>query len=471
MFEHPIIRRLAVCIGMLVACLLGIPIPGRSQAQNPFLGSVPTGKATAATLDLSLRDAIARALKYNLGGIESQQNARAAHAVRLRRLNSLLPTLSADLQAEENQINLRAQGFNPMIPGVNIPTIVGPFSVNDARAYLSQEILNWSDIKNWKSASESELASEDTYKSDRNLIVYTAGNAYLLVISDQATVDSVRAQVQTAKTLLQNDLDLHQHGLIANIDLLRAQVEYQTQQQRLIAAENQLSIDKLALARVIGLPTGQPYRLADSAPYAPLAGITLSQALDQAYASRPDYLAAKAEVRAAQLALESAAAENYPTLSTATNYGDIGSPDFGTSHGTFGFSVSLDVPIFQGSRVRADKLQADSALEQRRAELADLGGQIDQQVRTAMFNLKSSSDLVSVSRSNIELANQTLAQSQDRFRAGVADNLEVVQAQESVAAANQSYIGSLYSFNLAKLSLSLAMGVAEQSALQYLGMR
>lgn len=471
MVGHPGARHPVVCICVLAACWLGFPIFGMGQARSPFLGSVPAGQATAATLDLSLRDAISRALKYNLGGIEGQEDTRAAHAVRLRRLNALLPSLSADLQTSENQINLLAQGFNPRIPGVSIPTIVGPFSVNDVRAFLSQEILNWSEMKNLKSASQSELASEDAYKSDRNLVVYTAGDAYLVVISDRATVDSVRAQVATAQTLLHNDQDLHQHGLIASIDLLRAQVEYQTQQQRLIAAENQLSIDKLALARVIGLPNGQPFRLADRAPYAPLAGITLSQVLEQAYASRPDYLAAKAEARAAELALDGAAAENYPTLSTATSAGDIGSPNFGTSHGTFSFALTLDVPIFQGSQVRADKLQADSALEQRRAELADLGGQIDQQVRTALFNLKSSSDLVSVARSNIELANQTLAQSRDRFRAGVADNLEVVQAQESVAAANQSYIGSLYSFNLAKLSLSLAMGVAEQSALQYLGMR
>ncbi|HEV2386309.1 MAG TPA: TolC family protein [Candidatus Acidoferrales bacterium] len=450
---------------------MAIPSGGAGQAQSPFLGSAPAGRATGTTLDLSLKDAIALALRYNLGGIESEQNTRAARAARLRGLNALLPNLSAGLAASENQINLRAQGFNPSIPGVAIPTLVGPFSVNDARAYLSGEILNWSDLKNWKAATETERASQDSYKSDRNLVVFTAGEAYLLVISDGATVDSVRAQVKTSQTLLENDLDLHEHGLIANIDLLRARVEYQTQQQRLIAAENQLAIDKLGLARVIGLPSGQDYRLADAAPYAPLAAITLSQALEQAYATRPDYLAATASVRAAELSLEGAAAENYPSLSTAANYGDIGSPSFGSSHGTFSAGVTLSIPIFQGTRVRAAKLQADAVLEQRRAELGDLGGRIDQQVRTAFFNLKSSSELVTVARSNIDLANQTLSQARDRFRAGVADNLEVVQAQESVATANQSYIASLYSFNLAKLSLSLAMGVAEESALQYLGMR
>ena len=131
--------------------------------------------------------------------------------------------------------------------------------------------------------------------------------------------------------------------------------------------------------------------------------------------------------------------------------------------------MTLNVPIFRGTRVRADTLEADAALRQRQAELADLDGEIDQQVRTAFFNLRSSSDLVTVAQSNIELANQTLVQAQDRFTAGVANNLDVVQAQESVASANQSYIASLFTYNLAKISLAQAMGVAEQSALTFLG--
>jgi outer membrane protein TolC len=471
MFGKPRAQHSIFFICAFVGLLLAFPGRGQAQRQSAFSGSVPTGQATPTTLDLSLQEAFTRALKYNLGGIESREKTRAAHAQRLRSLNALLPSLSARLSGAVLQIDLPAEGFNLRIPGVSIPKVVGPFSVGDARAYLSQEIFSWSDIKNLKSASEGEKASQDAYKSDRNLVVFTTGNAYLLVISDLATVESVRAQVKTAQTLVQNDIDLNHHGLIASIDLLRARVEYQTQQQRLIAAENQVEIDKLTLARIIGLPSGQQFRLTDSVPYALLEGITEEQALQQARSTRPDYLSAQAQVGAAELASQAAAAENYLTLSTDTNYGDIGSPNFSSSHGTLGFAITLNVPIFQGSRVRADKLQADAALQQRRAELADLEGQIDAQVRTAFFNLKSSSELVSVAQSNIDLANQTLAQAQDRFRAGVADNLEVVQAQESVASANQSYINSLFAFNVAKISLAQAVGVAEQSALQYLGVK
>jgi outer membrane protein TolC len=465
--------RVGELVLLLAVSTLVVAFPkwSRAQAQSFFQGSVPTGQPTGTMLNLSLRDAFARALRYNLGEIESQENTRAARAVRLRSLNALLPNLAARVSAELQQVNLRALGFPSSLGPITLPMVLGPFGVADARAYFSQEIFNWSDIKNWKSSAESERASQYTYRSDRDLVVLTAANAYLLVIADAADVDSIRAQVKTSRTLYQNDVDLHKNGVIAAIDELRAHVELQTQQQRLIASENQLNIDKLVLARVIGLPNGQQFRLTDTVPYAPLAGMTLPQALSEAYSTRPDYLSDKAQVRAAELALQGAAAENYPSLSTSTDFGDIGSPNFGISHETFDFGVTLNIPIFQGSRVRADKLQADSALQQRRAELADLGGRIDQQVRTAFFNLQSSSEQVGVAKSNIDLANQTLTQAQDRFKAGVADNLEVVQAQESVASANQSYIGSVYSYNVAKISLAQAMGIAETSGLQYLGVR
>lgn len=455
-----------IACGLLASVLMCSQL-ARAQAQNPYLGSVPAGEATVGTLDLSLGDALHRALKYNLGAIESDQDTRTAHAVRLRELNALLPDLSARISASREQINFKAQGLRISIPGVNIPTVVGPFGVTDARAYVS-DVFNWSDLKNWKSSEESEKASRYSYQSDRDLVVFTAGTAYLIVISDSATLDSVRAQVKTAETLYQQDADQNKHGLIASIDVLRAEVEWETQRQRQIAAENQLNIDKLSLARIIGLPAGQQFRLSDSVPYAPLESLSLDQALQQAYATRPDYLGAKAQLQAAELALQASSAENYPYLSTAADYGDIGSPDFSSSHGTVNLTAALNIPIFQGSRVRADKLAADAVQARRKAELADLGGRIDDQVRTAFYNLKSSSDLVSVARSNMDLANRALDQARDRFASGVADNLEVVQAQESVASAEQSYIASLFAFNSAKISLAQALGIAEKSALQYL---
>jgi outer membrane protein TolC len=459
----------ATCLTLLV----GSAEPGSAQSieQPPsrFLGSLPTGERTSTTLQLSLKDAFERALRYNLGLVESNQDVRAARAERLRSLNRLLPDIHGEVSGSREQLNLAAAGLSFSIPGVSVPTVIGPFGVADARVYTTQSIFNWSDIKQWKSAAASEQASQHANRSDREIVILAAGNAYLTVISDRATMDSTRAQVATAETLHARAVDQNKAGVIAGIDVLRARVELQTQQQRLIAAENQLAIDKLGLARIIGLPKGQVFEITDSVPYAPLDGITLEDALARAVTTRPDYLSAQSKVRAAELERQSAAAGNYPSLSADADYGDIGSPNFGTSHGTFSVAVTLTVPIFQGTRVRANTLAADSALQQRKAELADLDGRIDQDVRTAFLNLRSSSDLVTVARSNIELAGQTLGQAQDRFVAGVATNLDVVQAQESVASANQSYIASLYAYNLAKIALAQAIGIAEQAALQYLG--
>jgi len=439
-----------------------------AQTANPFLGSVPTGEATGSILDLSLSDAFERALRYNLGAIESRENTRAAHAARLRSLNALLTTVTGRVSASVNQINLQALGFNLTIPGVSISPVVGPFHVNDARIFVTQELFNWSDIQSLKSSSESERASQLSYQSDRDLVVFTTGGAYLLVISDEAAVDSIRAQVRTAQALYDQGVDKNAQGVIARIDVLRARVELQTQQQRLIAAENQLRIDKLSLARVIGLPNGQDFRPTDTVPYRALEDLTVEQSLAQAYAIRPDYLAAQRQVTAAELASRAATAEAYPSGSLAADYGRIGNPNFSAAHGTYTVSAAVNIPILLGTRVRADKLQAESTLAQRRAELADLRGRINDQVRTALYNLKSSSELVAVAQSNIDLANETLTQAQNRLAAGVANNLEVVQAQESVAAANQSYIASLYAFNVAKIALAQTLGVAERSAVAYL---
>jgi outer membrane protein TolC len=457
----------------LPVLLLLLASPQMTAAQTPdaFGGSVPSGPAAAETLPLSLTDAVERGLRLNLGLIESGQEARAARAARLRALADLLPNLTGRVSVARQQIDLRAQGFDLTIPGVRIPTIVGPFTVTDARGYLSQEIFNWSSIKSWKSAAESEKAARFSYLSARELVVLTTGSSYLRVISDAASVQSIRAQVRTAQTLYERAADQNKAGLIASIDVLRGRVELQTQQQRLIAAENQLAIDKLALARVIGLPNGQQFELTDSVPYAPLTALSLEEALSQARATRPDHLGAQSQLRAAELARQAAAAGHDPSLSVEANIGDIGSPNFGTSHGTFAAIATLSVPVFEGGRVRADKLEADSVLQRRRAELADLDARIDEQVRTAFLNLNSSADLVAVARSNVDLADQTLVQAQDRFSAGVADNLELVQAQESVASANQSYIASVYAHNLAKISLAQVIGVAERSALEYLGVK
>jgi outer membrane protein TolC len=434
--------------------------------ESPYLGSVPTGTPTGAVLQLSISDALDRGLKYNLGLIESDVRARTARAERLRRLNELLPNVTASISQTVEQINLRALGLK--LPIAGFPVIVGPFGVQDARGYVSQTIFDWNSVENLKASNDRLKASQNSYKSSRDLVVLAVANAYLQVIADSSTIESQQAQLSTSEALYQRARDQRAAGVAARIDELRAQVELQTQQQRLIAARDQRSKDMLSLARTIGLPAGQEFTLSDNVPYVPLEGVSLDMALQEAYGNRPDYLSAQLEVRAADLSKKAAVAENFPTVTSAANYGDIG-PNFGNSHGTFAASASLNIPIFQGTRVKADVLEADATLQQKQAQLGDLKGRIDQDVRSVFFDLDSASELVKVAKNNMDLARETLTEAQDRFGAGVTDNIEVVQAQESVSLADQAYISSLYAFNIAKVQLARAVGVAERDVKGYLG--
>jgi outer membrane protein TolC len=205
----------------------------------------------------------------------------------------------------------------------------------------------------------------------------------------------------------------------------------------------------------------------DTATYAPPPNISLDEAIMRAYASRAGYQSRLAQVSAAELARKAAAAGYYPSVSTAVNYGDIGLNP-ANSHGTVAATAALNIPIFQGGKVHGDVLQAEAALRQNRELLDNLRGQIDQDVRNAFLDMQSAADQVEVARSSVDLANQTLIQARDRFSAGVTDNIEVVQAQQSVASANESLISSLYSYNVSKVELGRAIGNAETGVQEYL---
>ncbi len=299
------------------------------------------------------------------------------------------------------------------------------------------------------------------------MVVPVAGNAYLQAIAAEARVETAEAQVKTAQTLYDRASDRQKAGVVPAIDALRAQVELHSQKQQLIAVRNDLAKQKLSLSRIIGLPLGQEFVLTDKAPYATLVPPPLDEALRRAYLARADYQAALAQMRSAELERRAASAERYPTFDVEGDFGDVGVTP-ASSNGTFHVAGTVTVPIFQGGKAHADGLQAEAALRQAKSRLEDLRGQIDNDVRNALLDLSAAADQVEVARSAVDLAEQTLTQAQDRFAAGVTDNLEVVQAQQSVASAHENYISSLYAHNLAKVELARSLGDAEQGVKQYL---
>ncbi len=431
--------------------------------QSPYNGSVAQGTVKPEAVSLTFQDAIELALKNNLGVLLQSYNTIAARGQKWKELSELLPNVTARVSENVVQENLAAQGLR--FPG--FPTVVGPFGFSDARVYLSQSILNLKALSRERGAREDERAAQFSYKDARDLVVLATGNAYLQALSGAARVETAEAQLQTAQALYGKATDQQNAGLSPAIDTLRSQVEFQNRQQQLIVARNDFAKQKLALVRAIGLPVGQEIALTSKAPYDAIATLGIEASLQRAYASRSDYLAAAQQVRAAAYYRKGATAEYFPTIDATADYGDLGI-NFGNSHGTFTVAGRLNIPIFQGGKVHADVLQSEATLRQARAQLDNLRGQIEYEVRTALLDLEAADQQVQVARSSVDLAEQTLMQARDRFAAGVTDNLEVVQAQQTVAGAHESYISSLYAHNLAKIELVRAMGYAEQGVMQYL---
>ena len=445
-----------------------ISLPG---SQSPFTGSEAEGKATPEVLPLGLRDAIDRGLRNNLGLLLSGDQTIMARGERWKELSNLLPNVSARVQEDVQNQSLAALGFQKLFPlfGLtgNVPAVTPSFNYFDARASFSQSLLNIRDLQQERAASEKLKSAQNTYKDAREIVVLAVGNAYLLAIATAARIDTTEAQVANAQALYDKAIDQQRAGLSPAIDTLRSQVELQTRQQQLIAARNDFAKQKLSLARIIGLPSGQQFYLTEKAPYRTLTPLPLETYLERAYVSRQDYQAAQAQVRAAELSHRAAVAGRYPSLDVNANYGDIGVTP-AHSNGTWQVDGGLNIPIFAGGKVHSDVLEADAQLKQARSQLNDLRGRIDYEVRSALLDLNSAAEQVEVARSSVELADQALDQSRDRFTAGIADNLEVVQAQESVAGAHESYIQSLYAHNLAKVELAYAIGDAEQGVKRYL---
>jgi outer membrane protein TolC len=435
-----------------------------SSPQNPFLGSVTGGKASDTQLDLSLSDAIDRALNYNLGLLLAGQQERAARGARLQALSDLLPHLHGGLSESVQQINLAAFGFPPL-PGV--PNIIGPFPVFDVRAYLTQSVMNFHSIHKLHAESEKEKAEQYQVRDARELVVLVTANLYLLAVSEESRVDSAESQLKTAQALYDQAFDMKKAGMTPGIDVLRAQVALESRRQQLIQIRNELEKSKLVLARAIGMPLAQQFRLADRIRYSPMPPITLDAALQRAYAERADYLAEVALVHAAESSKKAAQGKYLPSIMLQADYGDIGQHP-NESHGTFSVIGMLRIPLFEGTRTQGEVLEADAQLRGRQAQLADLGVQIEQQVRMVFLDLSATAEQVEVSQKALDLAEQEMQQAQDRFSAGVAGNLEVVQAQDEVATANENFISSLFANCVAKASLARAMGGAESAVKELL---
>lgn len=467
--SHFTIRRRAGLAGLAMAALMFTTMSadgqyGGTASVGQASGSVPSGAATSDVVQLTLRDAIKQGVRYNLATIESGENARIARGQRLLALSKLLPQIGVGVSENVDQVSLATFGLK----GSGFPPVVGPFSYSSAEVSLSQTLFSLESIQRLRAAHTAEQAAQLNYQDVLDVVTLAIGNAYLEAIEANSRIEAQEAQVQNAKALYDQARDEVEAGTAPRIDLTRTEVQLHTEEYNLSVARNNFAVAKLNLSRAIGLPLGQQFELADQLPYSDINPPSVEDAIAMAYRSRSDLRAALDSEHAAQEDLSAAKGERYPVVATDTDYSDVGQT-FGHSHGTFGFQAGLKVPLFTGGRIKGDITQADAELRQRKAEAENLRGQIDYDVRTAFLNLNAAKEQVTVAKQNVDLANENLTRSKDRFTSGVADSVEVVQAEQSLASANDQYITSLYNHNLAKLSLARALGVARTNFDQYLG--
>ncbi len=473
------IRKLSVASGvLLLAAAAAAQSNPANSAVNPYTGSVQAVPYTPDVKPLSLDDAIRLGIENNLALTLAREDQRTADAQKLQLINVLLPNLSLHGETGVHEYNLEALGFHPSLlpafapllaPGTPASSfhLITKVDTTIGQVNFSQDLFNWAGYDVWRAAQANQKAAYYSAQSSRGLVVLNVGNSYLQALAARAEADYARALQKTDETVLNQAHEEHLAGTAANLDELRARVQYQSQKQAVIAAEDTFEKAKIALNREIGLPPEQKIALTDSAPYADLAPMTIEAARGEAYASRQDFQMLKQDLRVAELERRATTHERFPTLTFGGNYGVTGVSG-GIYHETFAAVGTLSVPIFEEAKFRGDRDVAEAQLDEIRSRLADLTQKIDQQLRDSLLDVQTATETVQVAKSNVDLATTALDETQQRFTAGVTDNLPVAEAQSTLAQAQTQYVNSVYALNEARLGLARNLGIIDTQYQVYL---
>jgi outer membrane protein TolC len=480
--QHFVFRRATASTILTAISLAGVAATLHAQAQNPssasnsFFGSVTARPASDETLKLSLDEAVALGLKNNLGLKEAENGEKSIKGQKNEALQNFLPTVTLTGDTGVHQQSLVAMGFGPsmakefssLLPPGSVIAEITRDELTEGKIQFGQMLFSGPVIAGWKAAGAAERAAHFAKMSARGEVVQQVASAYLHAIAASSEVDNARALESEDQLLLRNVHAAHEAGTAANLDELRARVQLQAQQQALIAAQNALEKNLILLKREIGIDPGQKIALTDSAPYSELAAETPEEVRAVAYRNRQDYQNLQnqaVEFKAIRSAYRS---QRLPTLSVGGYYG-VSQVGGAGSHGNFIAQGTLSVPLFREAKLRGDVEAAQAQMDAVNAQLDDLRAHIDLQVRSALLDVAATAKLVEVARSNVELATRALADETDRVNAGVDDNLPLVTAQATLAAAESNLVESLYQYNLSKLALARAAGIIETQYRDYLG--
>lgn len=466
-------------LGLVPAATVAQVRSHTSSADNSLYGSVSTVRTVATPIPLTLDSAIRRGLQNNLELAMAAQDRRNAAGIRLQAINALMPTVTYSAERSRLQFNLAAEGFRANVlshfPAGSLPPSALPSfpsvvtaNVVQAQANLTQTLFDLRSFELYRAAKQEIQAVDYSYRSSQGDVIQAVSGSYLLALADASNVSDAQGLLATNAEILRQATLKHQAGVSAKLDELRARVQYQQQEQVLIARQNQLEKDKITLKREIGLPADQDIHLTDDTPYADLTVMPLEQALQTAYTHRQVYLRLQSRLRSAQYQSRAARFERFPTLSFNGNYGVTGTVG-SFYHGTFLAQGTVSVPIFREAKFRGDRDVADAATKQVMSQLTGLKNQIDAELRDSMLDIAATNQLVQVARSNVDLSQSSLNDATDRFKNGVDDDLPVVQAQSTLSAAQAQLVNSLYQYNQAKLGLARNLGILDAQYRNYLG--
>ncbi|HEY1469992.1 MAG TPA: TolC family protein [Candidatus Acidoferrum sp.] len=441
---------------LFLSLLLG-PAGVRAQTANPPLPPNPP----TDTLRLTLQQSVALALKQN----PTQQIAviNAAESVQDKNITraDLLPQASFRATESVNRVNVKAQfGGLPLFPG--IPGHIGPYELFSAGPSFGSTVFDFSIWKRYKASVSNVDAAKAQSLSTRESVILLVVSQYIGTLRAVANVEASRSRVDLAQALYDQAADLQKEGVGTGIDTLRANVELQNEKQRLIEAENDRDSSLFGLSKLLNLDPRQKIELADSLSFFETPQPEVDASIDEALSARQEWKALQADEKVARYEKQSTQYQRLPSV-RFDGYWEYFGTTPSTVIPTYQYTGSLNFPLITSGRIRAQVTRADLELRKVEQQKADLRNQIALDVKTSLLNLRSARNEVQVANLGVKLAQDEVAQARDRFNAGVANNIEVISAQDSLSRANDNQILALYRFNQARADYARAIGQTEKT--------
>jgi outer membrane protein len=439
---------------------LGLSLTG-AQPANAQTGTAHNGlpaNAPTEVLRLTLDQAVGLALKQNttaqiavIQAAEAVQDKNVAWA-------ALLPQAQLDTSDAVRRVNIESQ-FGKLIQG--FPQHIGPIQVFQAGPSFSAPVFDLTLWRRYQAERSIANAQKANSLSTREQVVLLVVSQYIGTLRAVATVQAAASRVDLAQALYNQAADLQHEGVGTGIDTLRANVELQNEKQRLLEAQADRETSLFALSRLLNLDPRQTIELADSLSYFETPQPEVEQSIEEALSTRYEWKSLNDQIKAAQWQKKQAWDTRLPAVKVDGDWEYQGTR-INNGIPTYNYEVALSMPLFTGGRIRAETTRADLEIQRLQQQQGDLRNQIGLDVKNALINLTSARSQVQVANLGVQLSNEEVDQARDRFRAGVANNIEVIQAQDSLARANDNQIAALYRFNQARADLARSVGQMER---------